>query len=66
MERDAQPGRVNLRGQRTCWCFTLNNPQNYDIDDKKLGDMIDREDRVRYYVFQLEKSESGTKHYQGK
>ncbi len=65
MDNDAVPGRTNLRGQRTCWCFTLNNPQTFDIDAVKLQIMMKQDDRLRYYVFQLEKADTGTLHFQG-
>lgn len=66
MDNDATPGRVNMRGQRTCWCFTLNKPEDFQIDVPKLKTMMAQDDRLRYYVFQLEKSASGTNHFQGK
>lgn len=37
------------------WCFTVNNPQ----------DGLNFDDRVRYAVWQLERGEQGTNHFQG-
>jgi len=42
------------------WCFTLNNPE---IDDNKLEFVLQQ--LASYYVFQLERGDSGTEHYQG-
>jgi len=41
------------------WCFTLNNP---DLDEEQL---LDRLSESKYCVFQLERGENGTPHFQG-
>lgn len=41
------------------WCFTYNNP------DYKFMDFIMNHYRITKYVFQLEKGNSGTEHFQG-
>lgn len=46
------------------WCFTLNNPP--DGTRERLLGLVDDEDyNVEYVVFQLERGEGGTPHYQG-
>lgn len=44
------------------WCFTLNNPI---MTGETLFELIKRDHRVRYCVFQLEAGEQGTRHFQG-
>jgi len=45
------------------WCFTYNNPANNNTPiEEVLNEHIDR---ISYYVYQLELSESGTPHLQG-
>lgn len=44
------------------WCFTLNNPTT------NINETLDKrieEGTMKYYVYQLEKGENGTPHYQG-
>lgn len=54
-----------LRGQRTAWCFTINNPHRVYATSTTLMDQLKADERVRYVVFQEELSPSGTPHYQG-
>jgi len=48
--------------RRKDWCFTLNNP---DEDPLIFMERIKEINEVEYCVFQLEKGENGTNHYQG-
>ncbi len=53
------------RGNNTrcrCWCFTINNPT---VNQGILRSHIEAPPHFRYGVFQLEKSASGTPHFQG-
>lgn len=57
---DGVKGNTKLsRPEGKRWCFTLNNPK-YDHET-----MITMFGDVNYYVFQKEKGEKGTEHYQG-
>lgn len=51
---------VNMAGRN--WCFTLNNPT---FDSQGLLAILNADESVRYAVFQLEKGESETEHFQG-
>ncbi len=44
-----------------CWCFTVNNPTSVDY----LRQRLEEYDGARYWIFQMERSESGTLHAQG-
>ncbi len=66
MDNNATPGRVNLRGQRTCWLFTVNNPHAHGYTNDSMVKLLTDDERIRYFVFQVEKGELGTVHYQGK
>jgi len=44
------------------WCFTLNNPSQTHAT---YADLYCKHVHFRYLVFQLEKGEDGTPHYQG-
>lgn len=46
------------------WCFTINNPDD-DEKDRILALVEDEANPVEYVVFQLERGENGTPHYQG-
>jgi len=61
----AQPEEVALdpEKRRKDWCFTENNPVEEPLDF--ISSIRDRTDRVQYMIFQLEKSKTGTLHYQG-
>lgn len=50
---------MSTTGRSRYFCFTLNNP-THDIDDALLEQF-----GCTYVVFQLERGESGTYHYQG-
>lgn len=43
----------------TYWCFTINNPE------EQLDVVFETDKQVRYAVWQLEKGENGTPHFQG-
>ncbi len=57
--------RRSVRGQRVAWCFTYNNPVAKNYSCESFVEKLKRFDRIRYFVFQLEKGTSGTPHYQG-
>jgi hypothetical protein len=44
------------------WCFTINNPSAADDPGEALRELGDR---VRYAVWQKERGENGTPHFQG-
>ena len=44
------------------WCFTINNPR---IGDNPALALDGCRDKIRYAVWQKERGESGTVHYQG-
>ncbi len=55
--------RPSYIGQRTAWCFTINNPRD---DPQILVTDLTTNPRVRYFIFQLEKGvETNTPHFQG-
>lgn len=47
---------------RNHWVFTINNPEE---DADSLLERLMNNDMVRYVIFQKEKGENGTEHYQG-
>lgn len=51
-----------MAGQGKYWCFTWNNPNLYP---ERLGAEFVELPNFKYVVFQLEKGDNGTKHYQG-
>lgn len=49
---------MSLRGPKSCnWCFTLNNPEGTELPFLPAS--------LSYVVWQLERGESGTPHFQG-
>lgn len=46
----------------TNFCFTVNNPL---MNPEDFGAFLKKLNQIRYFVFQLEAGENGTKHYQG-
>ncbi len=59
--------RIKLTAQRRNWCFTKNNPEQPFTTHATFANAIQIAcgQRFRYLVFQLEKSATGTLHYQG-
>lgn len=55
------PSTVDRRQLRN-WCFTLNNPGERPDE---WGSTLFKSVRARYLIFQLEKGDSGTPHFQG-
>jgi hypothetical protein len=55
-------GNINPNGRARNWCFTINNPP---MTDAVLAETVTQHVHFRYMVFQLEKGENGTVHYQG-
>ncbi len=66
-QKDLRYVRQTVNAVRRHWVFTLNNPQKYVEDADKFIDHLNSKcrDRLRYAVFQLEKGDEGTPHYQG-
>ncbi len=59
------PVRPRYVAQRTAWCFTINNPAEKGLDAPTFFEKLKNDDRVRYFVFQLETGEANTPHFQG-
>nr|WDW25874.1 MAG: replication-associated protein [Cressdnaviricota sp.] len=59
---DAKRGKNGKELERTRWCFTYNNPK---CDAKTFIEQLEKSGKVKLAVFQLEKGESGTPHFQG-
>jgi len=53
------------------WCWTLNNPEEFDIDEfpedsaGPLGEILATVSKLSYTIYQYEIGESGTLHFQG-
>lgn len=50
------------RSRARAWCFTLNNPL---ISGDAFCEFLRTNERIRGFVFQLERGENGTSHFQG-
>ncbi len=48
--------------QARCWVFTMNNPKH---SYEEVAELITTHPHFRYLIFQLEKGDSGTPHFQG-
>lgn len=57
-----QPPHSNNNPVARSWCFTLNNPQ---LEPQALYEALNNALPLRYLVFQLERGQAGTTHYQG-
>ncbi len=57
--------RPRVVGRRRCWCFTVNNPARHSLSYEKLVANLNGNSLIRYYVFQEEKGDVGTPHFQG-
>lgn len=51
--------------QNRAYVFTINNPVENVPSDNPLEVLKPLEDKIKYAVWQLEKGENGTPHYQG-
>ncbi len=60
------PGSLNTNSRRRNWCFTYNKPLVYDETFTTLKKKLDDHPDIRYWVFQEEQGELGTRHFQGK
>lgn len=57
------PPQENIRSRGRNWCFTLNNPDQTEIDN--LHQLYSSSVGIRYMVFQKEQAATGTIHLQG-
>lgn len=48
-----------------CWCFTLNNPEDYGATVASVRNLVEQEKKVHYAVLQYERGPAGTPHIQG-
>jgi len=57
--------RFDYMAQQRNWVFTLNNPTETEKPEDLIEKVFTPEQKVRYVVFQKEKGDEGTEHYQG-